>query len=142
MSDQEDKARLHQLIKEADIVIANYKKSSAAKLGVDYTSLKAINPKLIYANLSGFGEESSRVAFDVVLQAESGFMYMSGQPGSPPTKMPVALIDILAAHQLKEGLLVALIKRIQTGKGSYLSSSLLGSAVASLANQATNWLMA
>ena len=142
LSNEADKQQVYDLIKDADVVIANYKKTSAKKLGMDYETLQAINPTLIYANISGFGEESERVAFDVVLQAESGFMYMNGQPSSPPTKMPVALIDVLAAHQLKEGILVALLQRYKTGKGSYVSVSLLEAAVASLANQATNWLMA
>lgn len=141
LSTKEGKRTVYDLVKEADVVIANYKKQSAKKLGMDYDSLKAICPDLIYANISGFGEESERVAFDVVLQAESGFMYMNGQPESPPTKMPVALIDVLAAHQLKEGVLVALLQRYKTGKGAYVSVSLLEAAVASLANQATNWLM-
>lgn len=142
LSTPEGKEAVYTLVKEADVVVANYKKQSAKKLGMDYESLKAICPTLIYANISGFGEESERVAFDVVLQAESGFMYMNGQPQSPPTKMPVALIDVLAAHQLKEGILVALLQRYKTGKGTYVSVSLLEAAVASLANQATNWLMA
>lgn len=137
----EDRKQVYGLIAEADVVITNYKKSSAQKLGMDYEQLKGINPRLIYANISGFGEKSERVAFDVVLQAESGFMYMNGQPESPPTKMPVALIDVLAAHQLKEGILVALLQRYKTGNGAYVSVSLLEAAVASLANQATNWLM-
>jgi crotonobetainyl-CoA:carnitine CoA-transferase CaiB-like acyl-CoA transferase len=97
---------------------------------------------LIYAYLSAFGEKSHRTAFDVVLQAEAGFLFMTGEPDREPVKMPVALIDILAAHQLKEAILLALYERTQTGKGSYVSVSLLESAVASLANQATNWLMA
>lgn len=137
----EDRTVLYDLVKEADIVVANYKTTAAQKLGVDYETLSNLNPSLIYANLTGFGQESNRVAFDVVLQAESGFMYMNGQPGSPPTKMPVALIDILAAHQLKEGVLVALLQRMKTGKGSLVTASLLDAAVSSLANQATNWLM-
>ncbi len=141
LKEEEDLQKVYKFVKEADIVIANYKSASAKKMKVDYDSLKALNPELIYANISGFGDDSSRVAFDVVLQAESGFMYMNGQPESPPTKMPVALIDILAAHQLKEAILVALIQRMKTGKGSYVSASLFDSAVASLANQATNWLM-
>lgn len=141
LSKEEGKRAVYELIKEADVVVANYKKQSAKKLGMDYESLKAIRPDLIYANISGFGEESERVAFDVVLQAESGFMYMNGQPESLPTKMPVALIDVLAAHQLKEGILVAMLQRYKTGKGAHVSVSLLEAAVASLANQATNWLM-
>ena len=137
-----DRAMVYDLVKEADVVIANYKKASAQKLQMDYERLKRLNPNLIYANISGFGEASERVAFDVVLQAESGFMFMNGQPESWPTKMPVALVDILAAHQLKEGILIALLNRYKTGQGSYVSVSLLEAAVAALANQATNWLMA
>jgi len=139
---EHDRDQLYQLVAKADIVIANYKPSAAEKLGVDYDTLSQINKQLIYANLTGFGSDSNRVAFDVVLQAESGFMYMNGQPESPPTKMPVALIDILAAHQLKEGILVALLHKMKTGKGSLVTASLLDAAVSSLANQATNWLMA
>ena len=134
-------AQILNLIKEADIVIANFKAGGAQKFGLDYPSLKAINPKLIYAQLNGFKSNPKRVAFDVVLQAECGYMYMNGQPDSPPTKMPLALMDILAAHQLKEGILVALLQRENTGKGAYVSSSLEESAISSLANQATNWLM-
>ncbi|MCH2044444.1 MAG: CoA transferase [Saprospiraceae bacterium] len=134
--------QVYELIREADIVVVNYKTDSAQRLGMDYARLKQLNPQLIYANISGFGSESTRVAFDVVLQAESGFMYMNGQPESPATKMPVALIDILAAHHLKQGVLVALLERYKTGKGKYVEVSLFDAAVASLANQASNWLMA
>jgi crotonobetainyl-CoA:carnitine CoA-transferase CaiB-like acyl-CoA transferase len=136
-----DKAVVLDLIKDADIVISNYKKGDDVKLGMDYQSLKEINPSLIYAHLSGFGEDSSRIAFDLVLQAETGFMFMNGTSESGPIKMPVALIDILAAHQLKEGILIAMISKMKTGKGSKVSVSLYDSAVTSLANQATNWLM-
>ncbi|KAA3630791.1 MAG: CoA transferase [Bacteroidetes bacterium] len=137
-----DRQKLYDLIPEADIVVSNFKPSSAIKMGMDYATLKTINPGLIYAQLTGFGEDSSLPAFDVVLQAEAGFLYMCGEPEGRPVKMPVALIDILAAHQLKEGILLALMKRMQTGEGSYVYTSLLESALASLANQATNWLMA
>ena len=138
---ESDKAVVLDLIKDADIVISNYKKGDDVKLGMDYRSLKAINPGLLYAHLSGFGEDSSRIAFDIVLQAETGFMFMNGTSESGPIKMPVALIDILAAHQLKEGILIAMINKMKTGKGSKVSVSLYDSAVTSLANQATNWLM-
>ncbi len=137
-----DQKIVHDLIAKADILISNYKPGKAEDLRMDYSTLSTINPQIIYAHISGFGEESSRAAFDVVLQAETGFMSMNGQPDGPPTKMPVALIDVLAAHQLKEGILVGLLHRSKTGRGSYISSSLYNSAIASLANQATNWLMA
>ncbi len=109
---------------------------------MDYKSLKKINPQLIYAHISGYGNGTKRTAYDLVLQAETGFMHMNGTTASGPLKMPVALIDILAAHQLKEGILIALMKRLKTSKGSYVSVSLEQAAVASLANQASNWLMA
>ena len=108
---------------------------------MDYETLKTINPKLIFAKLTAFGENDDTPAFDVVLQAEAGFLYMTGEADRAPVKMPVALIDLLAAHQLKEGLLVALLQRERTGKGSFVTASLVESAIASLANQATNWLM-
>ncbi len=137
----EDQAAVHELARQADIVVTNFKEQAALRMRMDPSTLLALNPGLIVAELSGFGPDDDRVAFDVVLQAEAGFLYMTGEPGRPPVKMPVALIDLLAAHQLKEGLLVALLQRARTGKGGLLRVSLLASAVASLANQATNWLM-
>jgi crotonobetainyl-CoA:carnitine CoA-transferase CaiB-like acyl-CoA transferase len=128
-------------IKEADIIITNYKPSTARKLKLSYDDLKKYNPSLIFAELTGFGSDDSRPAFDVVLQAETGFMYMNGEPKRKPVKMPVALIDILAAHHLKEAILCAMINKLKTGEGKHIKISLYESAIASLANQATNWLM-
>lgn len=141
LREQEDRQKVYELVSTADVVLANFKAGGAASLKMDYNTLKQYNEQLIYGSINGFGEDNERVAFDVVLQAESGFMYMNGTPHSPPTKMPVALIDILAAHQLKQGILVALLQRHKTGKGSHIAVSLLEAAVAALANQATNWLM-
>lgn len=142
LSETADRAKAYALIDQADIVISNYRQASAQRMGMDAVTLRGRNPRLIFAQLTAFGEEDDRPAFDVVLQAEAGFLFMTGEPGRPPVKMPVALIDILAAHQLKEGILLALIRRAQEGKGSYISVSLMEAAVASLANQATNWLIA
>jgi crotonobetainyl-CoA:carnitine CoA-transferase CaiB-like acyl-CoA transferase len=141
LSNSSDLQIVKNLIDDADIVILNFKKGDDIKFELDYTTLKKTNSKLIYGNITGFGEESDRVAYDLILQAETGFMSMNGTPSSGPVKMPVALIDVLAGHQLKEGLLVALIERFETGLGSKVSVSLYDSAIASLANQATNWLM-
>lgn len=138
----EDQAVVHQMVKESDVVISNFRGDAAQKMRMDYDFLKTLNPKLIYGQITGFGENDDTVAFDVVLQAEAGFLYMTGEPGRAPVKMPVALIDLLAAHQLKEGILLALLHLYKTGAGSYISVSLFESAVAALANQATNWLMA
>lgn len=134
--------KLYGLVKNADIVISNYKTGDDEKLGVNYEKLKAINPLLIYASLSGFGPDSSRTAYDLILQAESGFMYMNGEPNSQPLKMPVALIDLMAGHQLKEAILLGLINRYKNNLGCHVTVSLFDSAIASLANQATNWLIA
>ena len=141
LKEEADRQIVQALIQSADVVITNYKAGAAEKLGMDAATLQQLNPRLIYAYLSAFGESSHRTAFDVVLQAEAGFLFMTGEAERDPVKMPVALIDILAAHQLKEAILLALYQRTQTGKGSYVSVSLLEAALASLANQATNWLM-
>jgi crotonobetainyl-CoA:carnitine CoA-transferase CaiB-like acyl-CoA transferase len=132
---------LYGLLKTADLVITNYKAGDDVKLKVDYPTLTALNPKLIVASINGFGSGSPRTAYDLILQAESGFMFMNGEAGSKPVKMPVALIDLLAGHQLKEGILIGLLNRYKTGKGCHVSVSLFDSAIASLANQATNWLI-
>jgi crotonobetainyl-CoA:carnitine CoA-transferase CaiB-like acyl-CoA transferase len=142
LSTPKDIAKVKALIFQADIVILNFKKGDDIKFGLDYKSLNKENPKLIYAIINGFGERSDRVAYDLILQAETGFMSMNGTPTSGPVKMPVALIDVLAGHQLKEGILVALYERQMSGKGKKVSVSLYDAAVGSLANQATNWLMA
>jgi crotonobetainyl-CoA:carnitine CoA-transferase CaiB-like acyl-CoA transferase len=142
LSSEKDLESFYDLIKSADILITNYKLGDDIKLKVDYTTLKAINPTLIYASINGFGNNNPRTAYDLILQAESGFMFMNGEKNAAPLKMPVALIDILAGHQLKEAILVALLNKYKTNKGSHLTVSLFDTAVASLANQATNWLIA
>lgn len=141
LKNDSDKQVVYELIKDADIVITNYKCGDDKKLGVDYETLKKINPSLIYGSISGYGEHHPRSAYDAVLQAETGFMSMNGSPESLPLKMPIAIIDILAAHQLKEGLLIGLLHRYKTGKGCKINASLYDTALASLTNQATNWLM-
>ncbi|MCB0705681.1 MAG: CoA transferase [Saprospiraceae bacterium] len=137
-----DRTAVYELISKADIVISNFQAATAAKLGMDTARLQSLNPRLIIAHLSGFPEGDPRLAFDLVLQAETGFLFMSGEPDRPPSKMPVALIDLLAAHQLKEGILIALLERAKSGKGGVVEASLYGSALSALANQATNYLMA
>ncbi|MBS1558830.1 MAG: CoA transferase [Bacteroidetes bacterium] len=130
-----------KLAMKSDVVIASYKPGDAQKLGVDYASLKKINPRLIYGQITGYGSDDARVGYDAVIQAESGFMDLNGEKEGMPIKMPVALIDVLAAHHLKEGLLLALLNRERTGSGCLVEVSLLQAAISSLANQATNWLV-
>jgi crotonobetainyl-CoA:carnitine CoA-transferase CaiB-like acyl-CoA transferase len=133
---------VHRLAARADVVIASYKPGDAEKLRVDHQTLRQLQPRLVYGHITGYGTTDPRAGYDAVIQAESGFMYMNGTPDGPPTKMPVALMDILAAHQLKEGLLTALFRRERTGEGAYVQVALLDAAVSALANQATNYLVA
>lgn len=142
LADETDLQTVYELTAKADIVVSNFKGGDSQKLKVDYDRLCALNERLIYAEITAFGRDSSRIGYDMVLQAESGWLYMNGLPDEPPAKLPVAVIDILAAHQLKEAILLSLLERQHTQKGGYVSVSLLDTAIASLANQATNWLIA
>ncbi len=133
---------LHRLASRADIVLASYKPGDAEKLRADYATLSAHNPRLIYGHLTGYGPANARAGYDAVLQAEAGFMHLNAAgPGQSPQKMPVAMVDLLAAHQLKEALLTALFRRERTGRGALVQVSLLDSALASLANQAATFLV-
>jgi crotonobetainyl-CoA:carnitine CoA-transferase CaiB-like acyl-CoA transferase len=134
-------AELRQLATTADVLLASYKPGDAAKFGVTYEALAAANPRLIYAQLTGYGPNYNRVGYDAVLQAEVGFMHLNAaSPHDPPQKMPVAFVDLFAAHQLKEGILTALYQRERTGLGCLIEVSLFDSALASLANQGSTWL--
>lgn len=133
--------QLLEIVKTVDVVIASYKPGDAERLRVSFQQLTTVNQQLIYGQITGYGSDDARVGYDAVIQAESGFMDLNGEKGGPPVKMPVALIDVLAAHQLKEALLLALLHRERTGEGGFVEVSLIQSALSSLANQATNWLV-
>lgn len=137
----DDIQQLQDHIKQTDIVILNFKQADYHKFNLTFEALKLLNPKIIYATISGFEDNNPRLAYDLVLQAETGFMHMNGQSNSPPTKFPIAIIDLFAAHQLKQAILVALYEQTFDQKPRQISVSLYESAIASLANQATNYLM-
>jgi crotonobetainyl-CoA:carnitine CoA-transferase CaiB-like acyl-CoA transferase len=138
----EGRALLHDLTRRADVVVSSYRPGAAAKLGADVGTLMRLNPRLVVAELTGYGADDPRAGYDAVVQAESGFMHLNGEADGPPVKLPVALVDVLAAHQLKEAVLLGLLQRERTGRGGSYSVSLLQAAVAALSNQATNWLSA
>jgi len=138
----EDRQTAQNLILDADVLISNFKPAFAQKTGLDFDALRRVNPRLIYAQLLAFEHDDAIPAFDIVLQAEAGFLFMTGEANRPPSRMPVALIDLMAAHQLKEAILIALLERERSGDGAFVQTSLMASALGSLANQATNWLMA
>ena len=141
LSDAIQRAEFLTLIETADILLSNFKMSDYAKFGITKNVLNDINPRLIHGRVSGFGSDSDRVAYDLILQAESGLMSINGLSETGPIKMPVAFIDVLTAHQLKEGILLALLEREKTNIGREVHVSLYKTAVCSLVNQASSYLM-
>ncbi|RFC54842.1 CoA transferase [Brumimicrobium aurantiacum] len=143
LKNSEDRSQLFELVKLADVVLMNFKLGDQEKLQIYDAKLHELNPRLIIGKINGFGVKSDRVAYDLILQAETGIMSMNGTPESGPVKMPIALIDVLAAHHLKEGILIELFDRKGNSayKGKSISVSLYDAAVSSLVNQAANYLM-
>lgn len=135
-------ALLHRLVRKADVVLASYKPGDAAKMRVDGKTLCGLNPRLVYADVTAYGHADPRAGYDAIIQAEAGFTYMNGTPESGPLKMPLAFMDVLAAHHLREAILLALLKRHMHGKGGHVSTSLIQAGLATLANQAANYLVA
>lgn len=142
LSHKKDYDLLSTHLEDADLVISNFKADSAKKLKLDYPTVQSINKRIIYANISAYGSDDNRPGFDVLMQAETGWLSMNGPENGNAVKLPVALMDVLTAHQLKEGILLALLHRERTGKGSEVEATLYDSGVASLVNQASNWLNA
>jgi crotonobetainyl-CoA:carnitine CoA-transferase CaiB-like acyl-CoA transferase len=135
-----NRSALDPYLKMADVVIMNFKPGDDQKLQLDSESLRNYHPHLIIAKIKGFEEDNLRVAYDVVLQAETGFMSINGTKESGPLKMPVAMMDVLAAHQLKEAILCALIHRLRTGEGATVSCSLEMAGITGLMNQAMTYV--
>ena len=129
------------LIKDADIVLSNFKSKDAKKYGLDFVGLQNHQPTIILGEINGFND-SERLAYDLVVQAESGMLSINGLDKNNLCKLPIAFIDLFAAHQLKEGLLIALLQQRQTKKAFKVSVSLYDAAISSLANQASNWYVA
>ncbi len=141
LKDEAGRAEFDALLEKADVLITNHLAADAEKLGLTRERLKRLNPRLVHGHIKGFATQPDRPAFDVVLQAETGYISMTGVDPDHFAKLPIALIDVLAAHQLKEGLLIALWQRERTGKGAYVEVSLEEAALTGLINQASNYLM-
>jgi crotonobetainyl-CoA:carnitine CoA-transferase CaiB-like acyl-CoA transferase len=141
LADASKRPQLEELLQTSDVVITNFKLGDEEKFALTSKDMLRLNSSLIHAKITGFAHQEGRVAYDLALQAETGMMSMNGTPESGPTKMPVAFIDLFASHQIKEGILCGLIQRMKTGHGGVVSCSLEAAAIASLANQASNYLM-
>ena len=124
----EDIARLKKLIARADVVIQNFRPGVIARLGLDYETVKAINPGIAYASITGYGEEGPWAALpgqDLLAQARTGVMWLNGDRGQGPVPFGLAIADLLAGHSIIEGVLAALVGRGRTGRGAHIETSLL-----------------
>ncbi|WP_284213962.1 CaiB/BaiF CoA transferase family protein [Comamonas jiangduensis] len=151
MAHPEGQALLRQMAQEADVVVENFKVGGLAQYGLDYDSLKALNPKLIYCSITGFGQDgpyAERAGYDLMVQAMCGLMSITGhadeQPGGGPLKVGVAVIDVFTGLYASNAILAAINARDNartgTGQGQYIDMALLDVGMAVLANQAAGYL--
>ena len=139
----EGQETVRRLIADADIVIENFKVGGLTKYGLDYAALSAINPRLIYCSVTGFGQTgpyAHRAGYDYIIQGMSGLMSITGEPDGQPRKVGVAVTDIFTGVYSVVGILAALLQRAVTGKGQQIDMALLDVATAISANQGLNYL--
>ena len=142
--DAGDLARLKDLIATADVVVENFKVGGLKRFGLDYDSLSALNPRLVYASVTGFGQDGPRASqpgYDFLIQGMCGIMDLTGEPDREPQKVGVAWIDIFTGLYGVIGIQAALAERERSGRGQHVDLSLLDVGVAVLANQAMNHLI-
>ena len=133
-----------RLAKTADVVVENYRPDVKYRLGIDYASLEKINPRIILASISGFGQDGpyrDRPGFDQIAQGMAGLMSVTGAPGQGPMRTGAAIADLTAGWHAALGILTALLERETSGKGQWVQSSLLQSGIALLDFQAARYLM-
>ncbi|MDR5751066.1 MULTISPECIES: CaiB/BaiF CoA-transferase family protein [unclassified Caballeronia] len=138
---------IRELAAQSDVVLENYKVGQLKKYGLDYESLKAVKPDLVYCSVTGFGQTgpyASRAGYDFIIQGIGGFMSITGerdgQPGGGPQKAGVAIADLMTGMYATVGVMAALAHRDRTGEGQYVDMALLDVQVAMLANMNTNFL--
>jgi formyl-CoA transferase len=131
------------MVEKADVVVENYRPDVKDRLGVDYASLSKINPRLVYASISGFGQDGpyrDRPGFDQIAQGMGGLMSITGEPGRGPMRVGIPVADLCAGLFAALGILTALLEREQSGKGQWVQSSLLQAQIFMLDFQASRWL--
>lgn len=132
------------LARRADVLIENFKVGGLQKFGLDYPSLQALNPRLVYCSVTGFGQQgpkSAHAGYDLMIQGMSGIMDLTGDPAGPPQRTGVAFADIFTGTYGVIAIQAALAQRERTGRGQHVDMALLDTMVAVLANQATNYLV-
>jgi crotonobetainyl-CoA:carnitine CoA-transferase CaiB-like acyl-CoA transferase len=137
-------AILKQLVAKADVLVENYRPDVKRKLGIDYPTMAAVNPRLVYASISGYGEDGPyrlRPGFDQIAQGMGGLMSITGLPGQGPVRVGIPIADLCAGIFCAWGIAVALIEREKSGKGQWVKSSLLQAQLFMLDFQAARWLI-
>ena len=141
LKSEEGRVWLEEQLASTDLLLENFKLADLEKFNLSPKAVASRHPHLVHIRLVGFADQPERLAYDVVVQAETGFMHMNGDPSSDPTRMPVALIDVLASGQIRSAALSALYSRERGTTGIYSEVSLELSGVSALVNRATNYLM-
>lgn len=144
LKSQEGLAVLKRLVLRADVLVENYRPDVKKRLGFDYETLSALNPRLVYASISGFGEDGpyrDRPGFDQIAQGMGGLMSITGLAGQGPVRAGVPIADLSAGIFCAQGILVALLEREISGKGQWVTTSLLQAQIFMLDFQAARWLM-
>jgi formyl-CoA transferase len=134
-----------RLVKDADVVVENYRPDVKHRLGIDYAAISAVNPRIVLGSISGFGEEgpyAQRPGVDQIIQGMGGIMSVTGPPGSGPWRAGVAISDLTAGNHLAQGILAALLERERSGRGQWVRTSLLEAMIAMMDFQMTRWLIA
>ena len=140
----EGQETVRRLVADADVVIENFKVGGLAKYGLDYESLRAVNPRLIYCSITGFGQTgpyAHRAGYDFIIQGMAGLMSVTGEKGGQPQKVGVAVTDIFTGVYAATAILAALVQRGRTGEGQHIDMALLDVATSIMANQAMNYLV-
>ncbi len=135
---------LKKLVAKSDVLVENYRPDVKHRLGIDYETLGTINPRLVYASISGFGQTGpyrDRPGYDQIAQGMGGLMSVTGLPGQGPVRVGIPVADLTAGIFLAQGILVALLEREVSGRGQWVHTSLLEAMVTMLDFQATRWLM-
>jgi len=142
LRDPEDLEAVRELIRRADVLVENYRTGALDRLGLGYDEVAAINPRIVYCSVTGFGsgEGASLPGYDFVVQALGGLMSITGAPDGEPTKVGDALVDVLTGKDAVIGILAALADRERTGLGQRVEVNLLSSLLGSLVNQASSYL--
>ena len=141
LNEDADRAVLHHLFAEADVVVENFRPGVLARRGLDAATVRASRPRLVWCTIAGFPNEPDRPGYDFVVQAESGWMSITGEPDGAPMKHGIALVDVMAGKDAAIAVLGALVARGVTGEGRAVSVSLAATAAAALVNVAQNALV-